>query len=279
LRNYLDEQFDLSDPALVSALDEMPLWSAPFGARLLEAVAFRPDMTLLDVGCGTGFPLLELAQRCGSSSRAFGIDPWEAALARARGKITAMRLNNITLVKGVAEELPFGDHFFDLIVSNNGINNVKDAPAALEELFRVAKPGAQMVATVNLPGTMREFYRAYERVLRATGRKAYLEKMRAHIDVKRKPLKFTSGLIRGTGFRVRRVREDSFVMRFRDGSALLDHFFIKIAFLEPWKGIVPAQEAAEVFRLLEEELNAAAWRKGELRLTVPFACLDCRKPG
>lgn len=45
--------------------DELPLWSAPFGLLLLERVPMRPGLTVLDVGAGTGFLTLELAQRCG----------------------------------------------------------------------------------------------------------------------------------------------------------------------------------------------------------------------
>ena len=51
------------DPLFCAALDELPLWSAPFGLRLLESVPLAPGATVLDVGCGTGFPLLELAHR------------------------------------------------------------------------------------------------------------------------------------------------------------------------------------------------------------------------
>ncbi len=40
-------------------------WSAPFGLRLLDVVPLDPAATVLDVGCGTGFPLLELAHRLG----------------------------------------------------------------------------------------------------------------------------------------------------------------------------------------------------------------------
>ena len=44
-------------------------------------------MTVLDVGFGTGFPLLELAQRLGKSATIYGIDPWEAAHERTHLKM------------------------------------------------------------------------------------------------------------------------------------------------------------------------------------------------
>ena len=80
---------DPADPAVVALYDEIPLWSAPFGLALLEAVELRPGLVVLDVGCGTGFPLLELAERLGPTARLHGVDPWAAGMETARSPSTA----------------------------------------------------------------------------------------------------------------------------------------------------------------------------------------------
>src|SRR5262245_61276268 len=113
---------DLGDPAVVSAFDELPLWSAPFGLQLLETVRLAPAMTVLDVGFGTGFPILELARRLGPSARLYGVDPWAPALARAQAKARTYGLGNVVLLRAVAEHLPLRDARVDLVVSNNGLN-------------------------------------------------------------------------------------------------------------------------------------------------------------
>ena len=82
-------RYDENNPALVSAIDDAPLWSAPFGLALLKEVDLRANLVALDVGSGLGFPSIELAQRLGSTGRVFGIDPWTAANERARRKIDA----------------------------------------------------------------------------------------------------------------------------------------------------------------------------------------------
>ena len=92
---------------------------------MLDTVRYKRKIRALDIGFGLGFPLIELAMRLGSSSRIYGIDPWHAGMERARWKKEIMNVQNVELIRGLAEDMPFEDSFFDLLVSNNGINNVR----------------------------------------------------------------------------------------------------------------------------------------------------------
>ena len=85
--DFLEFRADLSAPNIVGTYDELPLWSAMFGLLLLDHVPLKDVRLALDVGCGTGFPLIELAERLGPTGHVHGIDPWSAALGRAREKI------------------------------------------------------------------------------------------------------------------------------------------------------------------------------------------------
>ncbi|MGB6033711.1 MAG: methyltransferase domain-containing protein [Bacteroidota bacterium] len=275
--HYLSTRFNLDDPDLISAIDDLPLWSAPFGLKLLEVVELRQNMRVLDVGSGTGFPLLELSQRLGSTSRVFGIDPWTTALDRVRMKIRLWGAKNVQLVEGVAEAMPFEDGYFDLVVSNNGINNVEDDRKTLSEISRVSRPGAQLVVTVNLPDTMVEFYDIYRAVLHEAGKSAERERLEEHIWKKRKPLAHTRGIIEEAGFAVKETHRDQFALRYTDGRAMLENHIVKLAFLDSWKEILDEGDRDPVFRRLEDELNHLARRVGEVRLTIPWVCLDCRK--
>ena len=53
--------------------DELPFWSAPFGLVLLDTVRLRKTIRVLDIGCGGGFPMLELAGRLDTGSHVFGL--------------------------------------------------------------------------------------------------------------------------------------------------------------------------------------------------------------
>jgi precorrin-6B methylase 2 len=88
---------DITTAEFVELFDELPLWSAPFALPLLERVPLRAGLTFLDVGAGTGFLTIELAERCGSSATVIAVDPWEAALARLERKAAQRGLANVTV--------------------------------------------------------------------------------------------------------------------------------------------------------------------------------------
>ena len=157
MHQWIKSKFDIDNPELVSVIDDLPLWSAPFGLKLLETVRLGKNLTVLDIGSGNGFPIIELSQRLGKTCNVFGIDPWPDAVKRINLKIKTWNIKNLKIIESQAESLSFEDNYFDLIVSNNGTNNVEDDQLVIKELSRVAKKGAQFVLTMNLPETMIEF--------------------------------------------------------------------------------------------------------------------------
>lgn len=277
MKEYLIAQYDLNNEKLLSALDEAPLWSVPFGMALLNEVEFKKSARVLDVCCGTGYPLIEIAQRFGRNSQIYGIDLWSAALKRAQRKIEQYGIDNIALIEGNAERMPFDNNFFDLIVSNNGLNNVEDPETALKECFRIAKKNAQLIFTMNLPETFIEFYRLFEKVLRSLGLEDEIERMKEHIYKKRKPSGYTIKMMINSGFCIEKANESSFSYRFANGAAFLNHYFIKLGFLDSWKELIKRELLDEVFTRIETELDALAEKSGCLTLQVPFLCISCRK--
>jgi ubiquinone/menaquinone biosynthesis C-methylase UbiE len=275
-KSYLTQHVDLDDRDLVSVIDDLPLWSAPFGLKLLEMIKMHPGMTVLDIGCGAGFPAFEIAGRLGGSSRVFAMDPWDRALERAELKKRVYGVANLELVKGNAEEMPFDDDYFDLIVSNNGINNVEDMKRTISECQRVARPGAQMVATFNLEETMIEFYSVFREMLARNKLHDSIRRMERHIYEKRKPLEEVEVIFEKSGFVIANIDHDAFKLRFVDGTSMLNFYLIRYWFIDGWKTVVEEADLARVFDQVEERLNEKAKEKGELVLTVPFATVDCR---
>lgn len=266
--SFLDFKADFSSPATMTAYDELPLWSAMFGLLLLEEVPLTGVRTALDVGCGTGFPLIELAERLGPAAVVHGIDPWSAGLQRAKEKIAARATPNVRLHEGSATSMPFDDRSFDLIVSNLGVNNFDDRDGAIRECRRVARDGATIALTTNLQGHMRELYAVFAEVLDDDASRARLQE---HIE-HRATIAGVRTLLERHGFEVTRIVEREGVMRFADGAALFNHHFIKLGFLDAWKQVVAGEERVVFGRLLER-------LRGEIRLTIPMAYVEARAAG
>jgi ubiquinone/menaquinone biosynthesis C-methylase UbiE len=273
---YLDE-IDYKTPELGDLYDELPLWSAPFGLMLLDHVVLRPRMTILDVGAGTGFLTIELAQRCGPDAVVIAVDPWEAAMKRLGRKLDHLGLHNVhTHVQDVTTiELP--DESVDLIVSNLGINNFDDPEAALRSCYRVAKPGAGLFLSTNLVGHMSEFYDTYRSVLQELGFTDRLAALDAHVN-HRATADSVRTLLERAGFDFVDAITCSFRERFVDGSSMLRHHFIRLGFMPAWKSVAPEGAVEGTFAALERRLNAIAAEHGELSLTVPAACIQACKP-
>jgi ubiquinone/menaquinone biosynthesis C-methylase UbiE len=272
-----ENNFNLDDPSLISVLDELPYWSAPFGIKLLEKVVPKKNMAMLDIGFGTGFPLTELAGRLGKTCRIYGIDPWKAAVDRVMEKIRIYAASNIELLIGTAENIPLPDNCLDLIVSNNGLNNVDSLDLVLSECARTLKKNGRLVFTMNTEGTMLEFYDVMEVLMKKHNLPDAVEAMKRHIYEKRKPLEEVLKLLQKHGFVQVSVDHDRFSYTFADGTTMFKHFLIRLAFLDSWKKLIPDEMQQMIFSEIESRINRIADKDGFFRLSVPFVVIDARK--
>jgi arsenite methyltransferase len=273
MTQYLKTELDMSDPEFLSALDDMSFWAAPFGIKLLNLVQYKKNIRALDIGFGAGFPLIELAMRLGPSCKVFGIDPWKAAHERTKFKIKYTGVHHVELVEGVAEHMPFDNDIFDLIVSNNGLNNVQDIPKTMSECNRVSRHGAQFIFTCNTDQTFAEFYDVFRDTLRVNGLKELLGKVDDHIYEKRKPVAEYVHMLEQSHFQINALYEDEFDFKFSDATAMLNHFSMKI-FMASWKEIVPGQWRENIFQKIENSLNEKARQKNGFSMHVPFVTID-----
>lgn len=58
MKKYLTNDFDFVK--YIDVADEAPIWSAPFGLKLLDYIDYKTSISAIDIGFGTGFPLAEL---------------------------------------------------------------------------------------------------------------------------------------------------------------------------------------------------------------------------
>ncbi len=274
MKKYLNNYFD---PAgIINVFDELPIWSAPFGLKLLDFVNYKPNISVLDIGFGTGFPLIELAMRLGNSSIVYGIDPWKEAIVRAKEKIDYYGISNIKIIEGEAESIPLPDQSVDLITSNNGINNVADMEKAIAECSRILKPGGQFIQTMNLNQSMFEFYSQLETILIEMNLHAEVKQMYEHIEHKRPSIDKMKNVLK-QGFVIKDIEYDQFNYHFADGTAMLNHYFIRLAFIDSWIALLQADKVNEIFDKIESQLNEYAKYQGSMKLSIPFALINVIK--
>ena len=109
--------------------------------RILDlVVGGRGTLDALDVGCGTGFLSLELA---GRGHRVTGIDFAPQMLAEARKKPMAQGVA-VRFEEGDAEQLPFAEGSFDLVMTRHVLWTLPHPEAAIDEWIRVLRPGGRL---------------------------------------------------------------------------------------------------------------------------------------
>ncbi len=277
MTKYLKTDWDYNSERLVEVYDELPLWAAPFGLKLLDGIRYKKGIHAVDIGFGAGFPLTEIAMRLGKDSKIYGIDPWDAAIDRALKKIKFYEIKNIEIIRGVAENIPLAENSIDLIVSNNGLNNVADLDKSLSECARVIKKNGQFIQTMNLNDTMIEFYSTMQKVLTALQLDNSLKLMQNQIYKKRKPIDQYLEQIKSHGFSIDSINHEKFEYKFVDGTTMLNHHFIRLAFIDGWKEIIPSDKHEKVFEQIENKLNSSSKTDGLIKLSVPFVTIDCKK--
>ncbi|MDU1903547.1 MAG: methyltransferase domain-containing protein [Dysgonomonas sp.] len=275
MTEYLSYSFNDSEE-FINTYDEMPLWSASFGLLLLKYLELRPNITVLDIGSGTGFPLLELAERMGKSCKLYGVDVWKNANERAKQKIQDYGITNVEIIESSAEKLPFENDSVDLIVSNLGINNFDNPEKVFGECSRVLKSKGKLAITTNLNGHWRVFYNVFEAAIRQLGKDDIFEAVVSQQE-DRGTVESVSEMFTNNGFRVTRHFEDKFEMKFVDGSSFLNHHFVKLGWLSSWVSLIPENELAEVFTVIEQNLNSYSRISNGLTLGVPMLYIEGEK--
>lgn len=127
------------------------------GKKLMPWLPEQNNLTVLDLGCGTGF-FTDLLS--GHYQTVIGLDISIKMLNYAKEKKSA----NITWLKGDAHKLPLQDESIDFIYSNLVIQWCDPLNLVIKEVCRVLKPGGLFIFTTLVDGTLHELKSSWGKV-------------------------------------------------------------------------------------------------------------------
>lgn len=113
--------------------------------RLLEILAPRPSERILEVGPGTGYYTLDVAEAVAPRGRVDIFDLQQEMLDHTMRRAAERGIENLKARQGDARELPYGDNGFDGAYLVTVLGEIPDQDAALGELRRVVRPGGRIV--------------------------------------------------------------------------------------------------------------------------------------
>ena len=131
-------------PELLDRVPESAAESYAGVANPFSLGELQPGERVLDLGSGAGTDSLVAAQMIAPDGRVTGLDMTPEMLAKARGAAAEMGQENVEFVEGEAEQLPFPDGSFDVVISNGVIDLAPDKDAVFSEIFRVLAPGGRI---------------------------------------------------------------------------------------------------------------------------------------
>ncbi|CAM3187117.1 bifunctional demethylmenaquinone methyltransferase/2-methoxy-6-polyprenyl-1,4-benzoquinol methylase UbiE [Leuconostoc rapi] len=114
--------------------------------KVMSRMTFPIGADIIDVATGTADWALALAEKSDETAHVTGLDFSEEMLAIGQSKVDISDYSEkITLVQGDAMALPFDDAAFDIVTIGFGLRNLPDPVTGLKEMYRVLKPGGQLV--------------------------------------------------------------------------------------------------------------------------------------
>jgi ubiquinone/menaquinone biosynthesis C-methylase UbiE len=138
----------IEDPKLAEAYDRisrMPQFRLIRRSFVNKLKKYNVEGTITDIGCGPGYLLQSIVKEF-PKNNLIGVDISKEMVEKAKANLASMGYSErIEFRQGAADSLPFEDDTQDFIVSTFSLHHWADPGASFKEIFRVLKPGGQML--------------------------------------------------------------------------------------------------------------------------------------
>lgn len=142
---------NISSPALLharawaEAYELIDLQLSPLGLRAIEALSLCSGDIVLDIGCGAGQTLLQLAERVGIEGQVIGVDVAPLLLEIAKRRTEP--LSQVRLIQADAQSLDLPSESTDAVFSRFGVMTFNDPIAAFANFRRILRPSGALAFT------------------------------------------------------------------------------------------------------------------------------------
>ena len=112
---------------------------------------------ILELGCGSGTLWVNNQDRIPVECE-LSLSDFSLGMVRKTGSCLSENIRNLSLLVSDAQDIPFPDQFFDIVIANHMLYHIKDRSQALKEIVRVLKPTGQFFASTVGPDHMHEIF-------------------------------------------------------------------------------------------------------------------------
>lgn len=223
-----------------------PDWRDRFDTLINESIKLPLEARILDVNCGTGAHAIELAARMHGKGEVIGIDPSAERVAIARAKALVKKAKDVKFEQGIASDLPFDSHEFEVVIGDASMLRPDDIEDVLAEMVRVARPEGRVILKLTTRGSFDEFFSIYWEALYRTGMADEVWTSIERLINERRTVSEAQLMAERSGLN----HVESFVSReefsYETAEDFLQSPLITDSFLSDWLRIAPAESHDEV---------------------------------
>jgi SAM-dependent methyltransferase len=135
---------EVTGPIWLQREEDLDVVARSFGFAAMDAADVASGEKVIDVGCGTGTTVVELAKRVGDEGHVLGLDISPLLLSRAEERAREAGLTNVEFVDADAQTHDLSSRGVDLVFSRFGIMFFEDPVAAFANLRAATRPGGRI---------------------------------------------------------------------------------------------------------------------------------------
>jgi ubiquinone/menaquinone biosynthesis C-methylase UbiE len=110
--------------------------------KLISLLNIKENINFLDVGCGTGFAVGQVAKIAKFKGEFYGIDLSGKMIEKAKSNFSG--LSGFHFIQANAESIPLSNNFFDIVICTNSFHHYLHPDKALKEIYRILKNGGKV---------------------------------------------------------------------------------------------------------------------------------------